>query len=278
MQIDKSITLSDVIGCDDAKKVLIERLSDYFKYKDKLKSKPSKGVLLYGYPGVGKTMLVQAAMNSLGNSNVYFRIVSSSDITAYVGTTEDKIKKFLKECRKKAKGKDIVLLMDEVDQLIPKKTSAQGQGAIVSERISALLRELDGIESNNNNIFIIATTNHPGKVEEAFLRSGRIDEHIYVGLPDEDERQLLVIKYMGYIPGFESFDNIEIVAKDTPEWTGADYKRLGNKLELEQLKQGSALRLETIMRVFSEVDKQRKRNFKFFEAEYKQYRENQQHI
>lgn len=276
MDIDPNIKLDDVIGLDDAKEVLRERLVDYFKFKDKLKYPPSKGLLLYGYPGTGKTMLVNAAVNSLDNPNIFFRIVEVNELTAYVGTTEAKVSDYFKALRKRAKDKDIVLLMDEIDQIIPRKTSNLGQRAIVSERISALLKEIGGLENKNNNVFIIGTTNHPGWIEEAFVRSGRIDEHIKVDLPTDEQRRQLITKYIGHIPHCVSANIVDTILGGTPKWTGADYKRLGSKLDMRYQKKVSEnpeyyLNASDITTIVSEVSKQRIANFKKFEDEYASY-------
>ncbi len=138
------------------------------------------------------------------------------------------------------------------------------------------ISRLDGLENNNDGIFIIATTNHPGKIEDTFLRSGRIDRHVQVDLPDWELRLALGLKYLKHIPGLvvnHNAYNIASIAEHTEGWTGADFKRLGSELEMEQLKQNKPLSVEQVTLVYSQVKNERKGNFKTFEAEYKQYRE-----
>lgn len=277
LQIDPDIKLVDVIGLEDAKEVLSQRLEDYINFKDKLKHPPSKGILMFGYPGTGKTMLANATINEYGKvGNVFFQIVGVSELTEHVGTTEPKIAAYFDTLRRRAEGKVIVLLMDEADQIIPKKTCNQASGAIVSERISALLKELDGLENKNRDVFIIATTNHPGRIEEAFLRSGRIDEHIKVDLPTDEQRKMLIKKYLGHIPGCMIADRIDNIADNTKKWTGADYRKLGSKLEIKYYKNREdntlyQLDASDIAETVSKVNKQRKLNFKTFEDEYRKF-------
>lgn len=270
------VKLDDVVGLDEAKTVLKRRLVTYFKFKEQLKSEPGKGILIYGYPGTGKTYLIKAVLGDMNSSNIFIKEVSTSDITGYVGTTSGKISEFFKKLKSDANSKDIVLILDEVDQMIPKKESNQAQGAIVSERISSLLREIDGL-SDNGRIFLLCTTNHPGRIEEAFLRSGRIDEHIEAKLPTDDERRLLIKKYLGHLNLKE--ESTEAIIKHTERWTGADYKKLGGKLEIRFLEGKETdtsynLSNDEIVKTVQSVNKHRILNFSLFENEYRNYREN----
>ncbi len=271
VNIDKSIKMSDVIGLKDVKELLKERLHTYFKYKDKMPNS-KKGMLLYGYPGTGKTMVVIAMMNNLDDKKVLCKIVDTSDITVHVGSTSKAVKKYFQDLRKEANGRDIVLLMDEADEILPIKNPDK---AINTERVSAILRELDGIENDNKNIFIICTTNHPTRIEPAMLRSGRIDDHIRVNLPNDVERLELITHYLKDIPGCEKY--FLDICFGTPKWTGADYKKLQTELCLQYLmgkdKDGENYQVtpDIIVKMVNRVGKSRKTNFKKFEAEYKAY-------
>lgn len=267
----KNIKLKDVVGLEDVKELLKERLHIYFKYKDQMPNS-KKGILLYGYPGTGKTMVVIAMLNNLDSTKVLCKIVSTGDLTAHVGTTDIKVRQYFEDLRKEANGRDIVLLMDEADEILPTKGD---KSVIANERVAAILRELDGIENNNKDIFIICTTNHPIRIEPAMLRSGRIDDHIRVNMPNDIDRLKLIHQYLGTIPGCKKY--FEDIMIGTPRWTGADYKKLQTEIQLQYLmgkdKYGETFQVtpEIIIKMVNRVMKSRKVNFKKFENEYKEY-------
>jgi len=93
-----------------------------------------------------------------------------------------------------------------------------------------------------------------------------------VKLPDEDERTILIWEYLGEIPGCKAESIVFPMATYTDGWTGADFKKLGGKLEMQYFKQGSTpLDALTIVKIYTEMDRKRKRNFSLFEKEYKRY-------
>ncbi len=270
IEIDETIHFSDIIGHTDVKKILERRLSIYLKYKDLLPG-ASKGILMYGLPGVGKTMLVIAALNNIDRSKVLCKIVTSSDLTEHVSSTSKKVQNFFEVTRKEANGRDIVLLFDEADEIVPAKGE---KSVIANERVSAILRELDGIEKKNKGLFIIMTTNHPARIEPAMLRSGRVDYHVKINPPTDEERLLLVKKYLGDIPGCEP--HIESIARYIPQWTGADISKLRNELMHEYFigKDKDAnykLNAKAVSEVLTLVNRFRNHNFKKFEKEYAKY-------
>jgi len=213
MDIDKSIKIDDIVGLDEAKEILTTRLQAFFKFRNQLKG-GSRGILLYGYPGTAKTMLTIAVLNTLDESKVLYKIVTTHELTEHVGTTSEKVRGFFESLQREAGQRSIVLVLDEADETLTVKGD---KSVIANERVSAILRELDGIENKNQNIYFIATTNHPMKIEPAMLRSGRIDCHIKTELPTDEERILIIKKYMAGIPGTEA--QIDNIWKYTPQWT-----------------------------------------------------------
>lgn len=267
MRIDKTIKIDDVIGLDDAKEVLTTRLQAFFKYRHLLKG-ASKGILLYGYPGTAKTMLSIAVLNTLDEDTVYSELVTADRLTEHVGTTSAKVKEFFKQLQAQAHGRNIVLVLDEADEILTVKGE---RSVIANERVSAMLRELDGMETENENVYIIATTNHPMKIEPAMLRSGRIDCHIKIDLPNDEQRKQMIDIYCGNIPGLDTTK--DFILKYSQMWTGADYKNLGNELMIKYLTNKESnpnviLTPVEIIHIFNWISKYRKMNFAKFEKEY----------
>jgi len=260
----------EIVGLDDAKEKIRYRFDIYFRHKNELKNKPSKGMLLYGYPGTGKTMFIKATMEEYKDSpNLYFKILNHHDLTRYIGNTSEKTFNLIQGLRNQAKGKDIVLIIDEVDKLLPEKTTSE----IVNERIKSLLDHIDGV-LDDGGLYVMCCTNHPNKICAAFLRSGRVDTQIEVSLPNDIERKELIHKYIGSL-GLD--DNcINSIYEFTPKWTGADYTRLGRELEesfiiKREMNPSYVLNPEDIIKKIMKVDRTRKKNFKVFEDEYKAY-------
>lgn len=262
----------DVIGHDEEKELLLE-LASYWKYETKYK-KP-KGIMFYGYPGCGKSVLAEALAGEIDETQVYMRSITNSDITGYVGTTEKKIHDFFLQVHEEAGDRQIILVMDEADQMIPSKD--KGLNDIVGERVSGMLREFDGYMDNNDKVIFILTTNHPKKIESAFLRSGRVGFKIQVMTPTPEERYKLIDMYLGHIKGIDEKVK-EITFRLTEKWTGADYEQFSGILEVfykSKLEEDPNYTL-TALDISKKLDfviRHTKKNFKLFEEEYENYRE-----
>jgi len=255
---------------DDVKKILERRLVKHFEYLKDPKYKASKGIFIYGYPGTGKTMLLSGAVNSLCDPNkIYVHEVTTEDITGDLKDTEATIEKFLVRIRKAAQGKEIVLIMNEVEQFIPRRLLPSGgtQCQTVHTRVSSFLRQMDNYQ--NANIFIMATTNHPNLVEPVFIRSGRIDYNIEVKLPTSEERKALITKYISDIPGCSSI--VDIILAGTPKWVGADYEFLRRELIMDYDDTKAPLDNAMITKTLARVQNLRKKNFAKFEDEYRKF-------
>lgn len=262
-----NINFNDIVGNDEAKEMLTTRLQAFLEFREQLDS-PSKGILLYGYPGTAKTMMAIALVNTIDTSKALCKIVTADELTMHVGTTAAKVKSFFAALRREAGDRAIILILDEADEILTVKGD---KSVIANERVSAILRELDGMENNETDIYIIATTNHPLMIEPAMLRSGRIDTSIKTELPTDLERKELLIKYCNNIPGVSG--QIDHIWQFTYKWTGADYKKLSNELKIKYLigkktNPEYILTPEEIVKTYSLITKQRSQNFAKFEAEY----------
>jgi SpoVK/Ycf46/Vps4 family AAA+-type ATPase len=167
--------LENVVGLDEVKTVITERLDDYYESRElysKFDSKPDKGVLIAGVPGCGKSMITKAIENEYSaNENVEIvKIPHGKFMRGSVGSAAREMHNFFNEIRKR--GKDVVLLIDEIDVLFPRRGNC---GILANERTSAFLSEFDGMFDNDEaNVFIVATTNRPFDIDPALLRSGRL--------------------------------------------------------------------------------------------------------
>jgi ribosome biogenesis ATPase len=140
----------------------------------------SAGLLLYGPPGCGKTMLAKAIANA-AKAN-FITVKGPELLSKYVGESEESVRKVFQRAKVSA---PCIIFFDEFDALAPKR---QDQGNQVTERVvNTLLNELNGVE-DRKMIFVIAATNRPDIIDEAILRSGRIEKHLLVPLPTPEDR------------------------------------------------------------------------------------------
>ncbi len=228
------ITFKDVIGMNKVKDLLRERLVEYYGFKDEMLIngyEPSRGMLLYGIPGTGKTMIATAAINELliGNKNIYHHIVDAKDILcSQVGESSKKIKQMFDTFRLQSKKhkKDIVLVMDEIDVITPSRNT---RSVLAIERTSAFLRELGGID-DDGCVYIIGTTNRPWDIDPALLRNGRFEEVIHVKPPDIDTRKGLLEQYITSKVKIDERIDMEKLIEWTEGYVGADFSQIGKRL------------------------------------------------
>lgn len=175
---------SDVGGLAEAKRVLKETIEWPLKY-DKLfeyaKTSPSKGILLYGLPGTGKTLLAKAVASE---SEVNFISVKGPELLSrWVGESEKGVREIFKKARQ---ASPCIIFFDEIDSVVPMRGS-DAASHVVDRVISQFLTELDGIEELKG-IVVIAATNRLDIIDRALLRAGRFDFHLELPVPDEETR------------------------------------------------------------------------------------------
>jgi len=275
-KIENEPTLENIIGQEDAK-IAIDYIFKAFKIvANGIACETPKGIMIYGYPGTGKTMLMKAIRNEIlkkYSKYVMFKELKNDDITAYVGTTTLLIIEYFEKLEIEANGRFVVLVFDEADDIVPKK---DGLGAIEGEKVSGILTTFDGLNNKLNfKVIPILTTNHPKKIAPAFLRSGRVGTHILTELPSEFERLKGVIKFVGILPDVDD-SIIKSVYKYTPKWTHSDYKDLYgllvNEIKLNRIDDPNyKLTTEDIIKHVIWTGKHRKTNFELFEQEYQNY-------
>lgn len=222
------VTFADVAGADEAKQELeevVEFLKHPKKYND-LGARIPKGVLLFGPPGTGKTLLARAVA---GEAGVPFFSISGSDfVEMFVGVGASRVRDLFEQAKKNA---PCIVFIDEIDAVGRQRGAGLGGGHDEREQtLNQLLVEMDGF-GVNEGIIIIAATNRPDILDPALLRPGRFDRQIVVDKPDVRGRlDILKVHTRGKPVSKEA--NLEVLARRTPGFTGADISNLVNEAAL----------------------------------------------
>ncbi len=217
-------SFESVAGNEEAKESLND-IVDFLKKPKKYASygaRMPKGVILYGDPGTGKTLLAKAIA---GEAEVPFYAVSGSDfVQMYVGVGASRIRNLFKKA--KAQGKAVIFI-DEIDAIGKKRSSNKAGGSDEKDQtLNALLTEMSGF-NESDGIVVIAATNRLDVLDEALLRPGRFDRHIEVSLPDVNAREKILKLHLKNKP-VEDID-IRAIAHNTTYFSGAKLESLANE-------------------------------------------------
>ena len=222
-EVDNNITFDDVIGLDDVKELINQMVVYPFKYKEiynTFKRDSGGGILLYGAPGTGKTMIAKAIANEI---DAAFYSIKCSDIASkWFGESERKIKELFYEARRHERS---IIFFDEFDSLGTNRD--QGNSHSINMVVSELLSQIDGFESKKNTVLLIASTNKPWNIDSALLRSGRFNKKIYIGLPNNISRFNLLIHELKDLP-LSNID-FESISNKTEGYSSADIVELCNE-------------------------------------------------
>lgn len=224
----KKVTFGDVAGIDEVIEELQE-VVDFLKTPDKfiaIGAKIPKGVLLFGAPGTGKTLLARAVA---GEAGVPFFSISGSDfVEMFVGVGASRVRDLFEQAKKNS---PCIVFIDEIDAVGRQRGAGLGGGHDEREQtLNQLLVEMDGF-SINESIIIIAATNRPDILDPALLRPGRFDRQIVVDAPDLNGRKAILEVHAKGKPLDEDV-SLEVVARRTPGFTGADLANLMNEAAL----------------------------------------------
>ena len=224
----KKVTFADVAGADEAKQEL-EEVVEFLKMPDKfneLGARIPKGVLLFGPPGTGKTLLAKAVA---GEAGVQFFTISGSDfVEMFVGVGASRVRDLFEQAKKSA---PCIVFIDEIDAVGRQRGAGLGGGHAEREQtLNQLLVEMDGFASNEG-IIIIAATNRPDVLDPALLRPGRFDRQIVVDKPDVRGREAILKVHTKGKPIADDVD-LDVLARRTPGFTGADLSNLVNEAAL----------------------------------------------
>ncbi|NFO30924.1 ATP-dependent metallopeptidase FtsH/Yme1/Tma family protein [Clostridium botulinum] len=228
MPDSQKVTFKDVAGADEEKAEL-EEIVDFLKTPSKyieIGARIPKGVLLVGPPGTGKTLLAKAIS---GEAGVPFFSISGSDfVEMFVGVGASRVRSLFEDAKKNA---PCLIFIDEIDAVGRQRGAGLGGGHDEREQtLNQLLVEMDGFGANEG-IIMIAATNRPDILDPALLRPGRFDRQVLVGIPDVKGREEILKVHTRKKPLEESVE-LNVLAKRTPGFSGADLENLANEAAL----------------------------------------------
>ncbi|HTX47646.1 MAG TPA: ATP-dependent zinc metalloprotease FtsH [Solirubrobacteraceae bacterium] len=235
MSVDSpKITFRDVAGVDEAVEELHE-IKEFLENPKKfqaLGARIPKGVLLYGPPGTGKTLLARAVA---GEAGVPFFSISGSDfVEMFVGVGASRVRDLFEQAKQNS---PCIIFMDEIDAVGRHRGAGLGGGHDEREQtLNQLLVEMDGFEMKDN-IILIAATNRPDILDPALLRPGRFDRQIVVDRPDRAGRKKILEVHTRGKPLAREID-VDVLAGQTPGFTGADLSNLVNEAALLAARNG----------------------------------------
>ena len=224
----KRVTFDDVAGADEEKAEL-EEIVDFLKQPERyveMGARIPKGVLLVGPPGTGKTLLAKAIA---GEAGVPFFSISGSDfVEMFVGVGASRVRDLFEQAKKNSSS---LIFIDEIDAVGRQRGAGLGGGHDEREQtLNQLLVEMDGFGANEG-IIMIAATNRPDILDPALLRPGRFDRQIMVGRPDRKGREAVLEVHTKKKP-LDTNVSLEVLAKRTPGFSGADLENLANEAAL----------------------------------------------
>jgi cell division protease FtsH len=232
-----SITFMDVAGIDEAKQELGE-IVEFLKYPDKFTAvgaRIPKGVLLVGPPGTGKTLLSKAVAGEAGVP--FFSISGSEFVEMFVGVGASRVRDLFDQAKKNS---PCIVFVDEIDAVGRQRGAGLGGGHDEREQtLNQLLVEMDGFETATH-VIVIAATNRPDVLDPALLRPGRFDRHVMLDRPDIRGRRAILEVHSRNKPLDPAVD-LEVLAKQTPGFSGADLSNLINEAAILAARQNRKL-------------------------------------
>ena len=259
------VRFDDIAGLDEEKNELIE-IVDFLKTPEayqKMGAKIPRGILLYGKPGTGKTLIAKAIA---GEAGVPFISMSGSEfIEMFAGLGASRVRKLFERAKKMA---PCIVFIDEIDAIGSRRTSNSGSETENNQTLNQLLVEMDGFETNET-VIVLAATNRPEMLDKALLRPGRFDRQITIPAPDLNGRES-ILKLHSKNKKFSPEVDFKEIAGDTAGFTGAElanvlneaaiiatrnkHKQITNS-DIENAVKKITVGLEKTNRVISEKDK-----------------------
>ncbi|XP_048324217.1 cell division cycle protein 48 homolog [Ziziphus jujuba] len=214
-----NVSWEDIGGLENVKRELQETVQYPVEHPEKFEKfgmSPSKGVLFYGPPGCGKTLLAKAIANECQAN--FISVKGPELLTMWFGESEANVREIFDKARQSA---PCVLFFDELDSIATQRGSSTGDAGGAADRVlNQLLTEMDGM-SAKKTVFIIGATNRPDIIDPALLRPGRLDQLIYIPLPDEDSRHQIFKACLRKSPISKDVD-LRALSRYTQGFSGAD--------------------------------------------------------
>ncbi|KAL7033781.1 hypothetical protein ACKWTF_007720 [Chironomus riparius] len=229
---DISVSFDDVKGCDEAKqelKEVVEFLKNPEKFSN-LGGKLPKGVLLVGPPGTGKTLLARAVAGEAGVP--FFHAAGPEFDEVLVGQGARRVRDLFKAAKDRA---PCVIFIDEIDSVGAKRTNSVLH-PYANQTINQLLSEMDGFQQNEG-VIVLGATNRREDLDQALLRPGRFDVEVNVPTPDFTGRKEIITHYLGKILSKDI--NVDMLARGTTGFTGADIENMVNQAALKAAIEGA---------------------------------------
>merc|ERR1712216_760887 len=236
-----NVTWDDIGGLEATKKELQETVQYPVMYPEqfaKFGMSPSRGVLFYGPPGCGKTLLAKAIANQCQSN--FISIKGPELLTMWFGESEANVREIFDKARQSA---PCVLFFDELDSIANQRGSSSGDAGGAADRVlNQLLTEMDGMGSKKT-VFIIGATNRPDIIDSALMRPGRLDQLVYIPLPDEPSRLSIFRANLRKSPVDPSVDR-DYVARITNGFSGADITEICNRAAKVAVRESIAREVE----------------------------------
>ncbi|MEW6748544.1 MAG: CDC48 family AAA ATPase [Candidatus Micrarchaeota archaeon] len=225
-----NITYDDVGGLKDTIQKVREMIELPLRHPEifeRLGIDPPKGILLYGAPGTGKTLLAKAVANE-SDAN-FFYVGGPEIISKYVGESEERLRKLFAEAQESAPS---IIFIDEIDAIAPKREEVTGE--VEKRMVSQLLTIMDGLKARGE-VIVIAATNRQDSIDPALRRPGRFDREIEIGVPDKQGRSEIMNIHVRSMPLSKDV-NVGEIANITHGYTGADLSLLSKEAAIKALR------------------------------------------